>query len=678
MIEDQLVADFAAGIRNEASERLSELPVDVPLAAETALAEVILGYLEEAGSIAGHELCPHEDAGRHRPCRIIGYSLPEDSVRLDLFTALGANADPILARRDIARLSGWAARFFEYAAKGDHARFENSPAALEAASLIVAELSRIEEVRVNVLTDAIVRDRAVEQITVLERPVETEVWDIERLYRAAGEEVTRDRIEIDFTKLLGRPLACLEMRPRPAEYETYLVVLPGRLIYDLFDQYGARLFEFNVRSFLQAKGAVNRGIQRTIKEAPGRFLAYNNGLTATADEIEVSTWHGETVINRLRGLQIVNGAQTTASIHRALKVDKLPLDEVAVSMKLTLVPSTKLEEFVPLIARFANTQNPIQVADLSASDRFHQQFEALSETVWPPGEESRWFYERARGSYQMARNRQGSTPARRREFDLTCPRSQHFGKTDLAKYLMAWWGEPQIVSRGAQKNYAAFMFSLRERFGQDWTPDKDFFRHTIAKALLFKAAQAAVRKAHLQSYGANVVAYMIAFLAATHGEQLDLEGLWEAQQVSDEMHGLFAEWAPLIHAEIVASAGNRNVTEWCKKDDCWGEIKTLVLPMPRALPAEFGSVPAAKPMGDSPSNVRDDELVAQCTLLDGAAWARIMAWAASSRDVDEYDRRVVHTLSGYAMNGWIKAPSVKQAVRGSRVLVAARNAGVAL
>jgi len=356
VLEEQLVKEFAAGLRDQANDRLDELPTDLPLAPATALAEVILGYLEELGSIAGHDLCPHEDGGLPRPCRIIAYSLPDESVRLELFTTLGLSPEPILARAAIARLSGWAARFFEYAAKGNHARFENNPAALEAAVLIHRELPRIEEVRINVLTNARVRDRSVQDITVEGRLVETVVWDIERLYRATGEDVTRDRIEIDFTKLLGRPLACLEMKPRPAEYETYLVILPGKLIYNLFDQYGPRLFEFNVRSFLQAKGVVNRGIQRTIKEKPGRFLAYNNGLTATADEIEISSWHGETVISRLRGLQIVNGAQTTASIHRALKVDKLSLDEVAVSMKLTLVPPDSLKDFVPLIARFARVQ----------------------------------------------------------------------------------------------------------------------------------------------------------------------------------------------------------------------------------------------------------------------------------------------------------------------------------
>jgi hypothetical protein len=78
--------------------------------------------------------------------------------------------------------------------------------------------------------------------------------DLERLFRATRETITRDRIEIDFKKLLGRPIACLEMKPRPKEYETYMVILPGELIYQFYEEFGARLFEFNVRSFLQAKG----------------------------------------------------------------------------------------------------------------------------------------------------------------------------------------------------------------------------------------------------------------------------------------------------------------------------------------------------------------------------------------------------------------------------------------
>jgi hypothetical protein len=657
---------------------MAELPAEFPLGSASALAEVMLGYLEEAGVIAEHDLCPHVDSESRRPCRIIGISLPDDATRLDLFTCQDAATSASLRSRDLSRLSGWAARFFEYSGKGDHERFFGNSAALEAASRIQQELQRIEEVRIHVLTDARTRGIGVEQISVLGRPVATEVWDIERLYRASGEQVSRDRIEIDFVKLLGRPLSCIEMKPRPSEYETYLTLLPGKLIFQLFDQYGARLFEFNVRSFLQAKGSVNKGLQKTIKETPGRFLAYNNGLTATADHIEAESWHGEMVIKKIRGLQIVNGAQTTASIYRAAKVDKLPLDSIAVSMKLTLVEPSRLEEFVPLIARFANTQNPIQMADLSASDRFHQQFESLSASVWPPGQESRWFYERARGSYQMARSREGSTPARKREFDRTCPKEQHFGKTDLAKYLMAWWGMPQVVSRGAQKNYAAFMFSLRERLGEEWVPDRSFYCAAISQALIFKAAQSIVRKARLQSYGANVVAYMVAMLSDKYGEQLDLQTIWSAQVVSQNLRDVFVAWAPQIHAEIIQSAGSRNVTEWCKKDDCWFEVRQLNLQVSGEAPPEFGGRAQMEEKSTENSGDREEgrELVDLCMSLNAAEWTRVVAWAASSSVVEEFDKLVVHTLSGYAIKGWAKVPSQKQAVRGARVIAAARDAGV--
>jgi hypothetical protein len=679
VIEDQLLNEFADGLRAEAAERLEDLGSGSTLAADAAIAEAMLSYLEEAGAVPAHDLCPHEDQGVRRPCRILGYSLPDDSTRLELFTAHAwqPSTSETLPGREVGRLSGWAARFFDYAAKGELARFDGDAAVAGAAARIHSELARVEDVRIHVLTDSRVRDKDVADLEIHGRRIETEVWDLERLYRVTGEEVSRNRIVVDFPALLGRPIACLEMRPPPDEYQTFLLVLPGQLVHNLYERYGAQLFEFNVRSFLQAKGTVNKGIRKTIEDHPGRFLAYNNGLTATADEVEVGSWNGETVIHRLRGLQIVNGAQTTASIHRARKTDKLPLDQVAVSMKLTLVPKEKLQEFVPLIARFANTQNPIQVADLSASDIFHQKFEALSRTVWCPGEETRWFYERARGSYQVARNRFGTTPSKKREFDNTHPKSQHFGKADLAKYLMTWWGEPSTVSKGAQKNYAAFMYGLRDRVGDGWEPDRTFFQDSIAKALLFKAAQGVVRKAKLQSYGANVVTYMIAKLAADHRERVELGDIWDAQAISPEMMNLFADWAPQIHTLIVDSAAKRNVTEWCKKDVCWDAIRSAELAITDPTPAELRiPEPTAPTSLLEPS--RTDSPISACMSLDGAAWARVVAWAAANASIEDFDRKVAHTLSGYAMDGWQKEPSIKQAARGARVIEAARKSGILL
>lgn len=673
MLEAQLVEDFRARLFRDIAREREDRGDDAPLAQDIALVEVILGDLEEAGVLAEHDLCPYEDQDGRNRCKIIAYSLPDESTRLDLITGMYVG-EQYLTAQELERLAGRAAKFFSYAATSDLERFRSVRTTYEAAKRISDELSRIEDVRIHILTNGLVRDRAIEELDIEGRPIEFSVWDLERLYRAAGEEITRDRIEIDFSKLLGRPIPALEMKPPPPEYQTFLLVLPGEALSRLYDEFGARLFEFNVRSFLQARGSVNKGIRETLKNEPDRFLAYNNGLTATADEIDVAEFNGETVIRTLRGLQIVNGAQTTASIHRAAKIDKIDISRVAVSVKLTRVEPNKLAEFVPLIARFANTQNPVQLADLSANNEFHIAIERLSEQVWAPGEESRWFYERARGAYEVARMRLGSTPAKRRDFDLEYPKNQRFTKTDLAKLWMSWWQMPHVVSRGAQKNFAAFMATLPESFAEGWVPDQEFYRQTIALLIISKAAASAVRKASIQSYRANVITYVISKLRADYGSRLDLEFVWNQQSVSAEMFSLLTEWSSLIHEAIVAGAGARNVTEFCKKEECWERIKSLILPTPQPMPAELGG--AAVEMPRERRAQTDREVIERCMGLNGADWARLLAWASTSTAVTPFDLKVASTVVGYALDGWEREPTERQAIRAARLLDAAEEAGV--
>lgn len=675
MLEEQLRAEFAARLCAEVEEKMGELDPEMQMARDTALAEVMLGYIEESGDVTEHELCPHMDHIGRRRCRITAFALPDDSTRLELFIAhyIAPDQPLLIPRSDLEKLTGWAARFFAYAAQGEVDRFRNNGPAAAAAKLIAKELGRIETVRIHALTNGLVKDRVVDaSLDIKGRHVEFSVWDLERLMRATSEAVTRDCIEIDFASHHGGPLSCLELKPPARDYQTFLLILPGKLLCDLYEKFGARLFEFNVRSFLQARGNVNKGIRDTIRHQPDRFLAYNNGLTATADEIEVGSLHGETVIWKLKGLQIVNGAQTTASVHWAHKIDKLDVSRVAIAMKLTRVAPAKLTEFVPSIARYANTQNPVQIADLSANSTVHIKLEHLSEQFWCPREESRWFYERARGAYQVARARHGTTLAKRRDFDRKCPKSQHFGKTDLAKYWMSWWQRPHIVSKGAQKNFGAFMSELRDKHGPDWLPDMVFYHRTIALALLFKAAQARVRRAKLQSYGANVVTYTIAKLAADHGRTTDLETIWNNQAISPELIAMFDDWIPQLHKTITNTAGSRNVTEWCKKDACWDLLKATKFDRPERLPPEIG--PATPVMEDQ--HAAENDPIGICCKLDKAQWSQIMGWAAKCSDVDPFDLQVTSTIFSYAVGGWKNRPSEKQARRGVRVIESALRAGV--
>ena len=690
LFEERMLREFARRLNDEVEAAREDLDEGSRLPWEVALTQVAMGYMSDTGAPEGDALCPHEDTDGRDRCKIVAYSLDEDERQLLLVTAVHRPFDaqedvPFLPREEVTRATSWAARVFRHSARKDFARFAGNDAALAAAKEIRRKLDRIDSVTVAFITNARVRDREVADQEELGKPIQFEVWDLERLQRAGADAVTRDHIEVNFTEVMGAPLPVLEMKPPATEYQTFLAVVPGEVLYRLYEEYGARLFEFNVRSFLQATGKVNKGIRATLQEEAERerFLTYNNGITATADEIEVGEDHGRTVIRSLRGLQIVNGAQTTASIHRARRHDKVDVGRVAVAMKLTRVNPDKLGEFVPLISRYANTQNPVQVADLTANSPFHVRLEQLAEKVWCPGETDRWFYERARGAYQVARNRYGSTKAKRAEFDAECPKAKRFGKTELAKAWMAWWGLPHVVGRGSQKNYTAFMAQIEARKGVCWEPDEDFLRDTAALLLLVQAAQKACRVAALSSYGANVVASMIARLGHDRGEDLDLGLLWDRQAVSEPLKALMVEWAGAVHAALRTSAGNENVTEHAKKEASWEAIRKSALPWPAdgvpettgeaALPQDEPIEPDEEP---APDAGQGEDSVADCMELDGPGWGKVMEWAAGSQLVTPFDRKVAATVFQYAMDGWTKRPSVKQAKYAGRVLAAARRAGV--
>lgn len=285
------------------------------------------------------------------------------------------------------------------------------------------------------------------------------------------------------------------------QYQSYLAIIPGTALATVYERYGSRLLEQNVRSFLQFTGKVNGGIKKTIIEKPHMFLAYNNGIAATADDIElVPSIEGSGYkIAKVKDFQIVNGGQTTASIYHTYKKDKVAdISKVYVQVKLSVVKEKeKFSEIVSNISEYANTQNKVSVSDLSSNRPFHIELEKLSRSIYTPhvsGQttQTRWFYERARGQYKNARLKEGLTKAKQKAFDLRNPKNQMFTKEDLAKYVNAYAevleGKkiiigPHYVVRGNQKNYAQFMSSNIEK-----RIDSVYYEDVIAKAILFRTA----------------------------------------------------------------------------------------------------------------------------------------------------------------------------------------------
>ena len=408
------------------------------------------------------------------------------------------------------------------------------------------------------------------------------VWDIERVFRFDTVGRGRDEIEIDLENEYGGAIPIIFAQESKAEHKSYLTIVPGTVLAKIYERWGARLLEQNVRVFLQARGNVNKGIRRSIESEPSMFFAYNNGITATAEEVEICQTNEGAKLQRLKHFQIVNGGQTTASIHLAHRT-KVNLEQIFIQMKLSVVEPERTREVIPKISQYANSQNRVSASDFFSNHLFHIRVEKFSRRIFAPAAEGtfrqrKWFYERARGQYAEARSL--LTQAERKKFDLENPRSQLISKTDLAKFLNVWREKPDLVSRGAQANFIEFA----EYIERSWEKkEKSFneawFKDTIVKAIIFRRVEKIVSSQdwYQGGYRANIVAYTIARLAfhlRTNNMHLNSQLLWQRQSLSQKFENELAIIAEKVHRVLTTpDSGYANVTQWAKKPQCWHKVK---------------------------------------------------------------------------------------------------------
>jgi hypothetical protein len=517
---------------------------------------------------------------------------------------------------------------------------ETSPA-FGLADLISTRWSGIGKIRMFLVSNRLLSGRVDGRAAGALQHVEVSysVWDISRLHRYITSGHGREAVEINLAEF-GGPVPGLPAHLDGAGYEAYLLVMPGEQLANIYDRWGARLLEQNVRCFLQARGNINKGIRNTIENNPEMFFAYNNGITATAESVEASLSPSGLQVKQLRNLQIVNGGQTTASIHAASRKKDVDLSRVFVQMKLSIIPPERSPEVVPKISEYANSQNRVNAADFFANHPFHVRIEDFSRRIFAPSpdgsfRQSKWFYERARGQYQDARAYLSAGD--RRKFDLEYPKRQLFSKTDLAKYLNVWWGNPDIVSQGAQKNFAHFAGTI----GREWAKRPDdfneaFYRETIAKAVVFKAVERLVTQQpwYEGGYRANIVAYAIAKLAhdvAARGAAVNYEAIWKSQDISPAMSAAFTVMAGAVHNVIVdPPAGIRNVTEWAKKKGCWQQVQALNISLPTPFLKELLSKEEKR--HSEKAAVKEQRLLngieaqMEVVRLGGEFWKSVLDW----------------------------------------------------
>ena len=563
---------------------------------ETAFVEDFARRLTDAEEVDNLTAAHFEGVGlANRKMRFDGYDFGDEEGHVVLAISHFSNLDEVqtLAESEANRLLGQVVAFIETALTGKLVtQLEESSAGYQVARQLVDQAPRTFKVRVYLMTNYALSSRikGFESRDVQGLSIEFHPWDIQRLQRVQESELGREEIEIDLSEWQVGGLPCLKAPITSDSVETYLCVVPAAVLAGIYRKHGGRVLESNVRSFLSARGNVNRGIRGTLSQQPEMFLSFNNGITATATMVTIGAADGEARLLRIRDLQIVNGGQTTASIFNAEKEDKsLDLTNAFVQMKLIVVSEDQEAEIVPKISRFANTQNRISDADFFSNHPFHQRMEEKSRRILAPSVagspyQTKWFYERTRGQFNTERSRLGTSGAR--QFDVEYPKAQVINKTDAAKYLVSWSGMPHVVSSGAQKNFIQFAKEVDEQWSRDDLQfGDDYFRELVAKGIIFNGVRLRVLKSDWYredpGYLANIVTYAIAKLVASiqsgrTNQRFDLLRLWSEQSLSDD---LWAALEPIaVAARKVLTAPNRpvaNVTEWAKREGCWQALKAL-------------------------------------------------------------------------------------------------------
>jgi hypothetical protein len=639
---------------------------------EQVFTELALSFLSDAGETENYRVCFDEKISKRGiEHKINGYSLYENYETLDLFVTIynGDSTIQSVTKGDADKTIDRAVKFFRNAIYKDYVNeIEESSEIFDLAQTL-ANVPEVKEylTRVNIflITNGEIKADLKTSDTVAGYTIFYRTIDINYLFNLSDK--SRVPIEINFEQS-GYKVPCIVNETENSDYQSWLAIIPGLALADIYEQYGARLLEQNVRSFLQFTGKINKGIRNTILKEQHMFMAFNNGIAATAEEVTITDLPNNQgkAITRVKDFQIVNGGQTTASVYHTWKKDKVDISNVFIPVKLTIVKNRdNFSEIVGRIAEYANTQNRVSASDLSSNRENHVLIEKLSRTIWAPpisGETSqtRWFFERSRGQYKNERIRFGITPSKRKQFDKQNPRNQMFTKESLAKYINAYEevynGKklvigPHIVVRGSQKNYAQFL-----NYNFSFKPDNIFFEDAIAKAILFSSAEKVygVKPNAIGDMRYITVPYSIAWLGFKLGYKLDLYKIWKQQSLSDTLKNKIHEIMSKIEEHIKSKAPGSLYGEWAKKEECWNSIKIEGFNINlENLKGDLGNKSSEKRKKLTEDETQKAEFEASLNRLKSIhikTWKKIEDWGRETQNLSQYQYDMASTLNSKIRN----------------------------
>lgn len=715
------------------NEYRSILHEDIALAANANMSNIEEEFLRYVTDIliAGEEFddfveCYWEGLSRSRGnMRIDGYAMDETDGSCCVFICdfHGPHEDDAIRAEDINSLFKKIRFFVEEATKYElYLELEESTQVYEFARNLYYDIEEITKFRFYLLTDAFNRQRKknIKDDEVAGKIVELNVWDINRLYDVVNSTTQKESVEIFLSDFESNGIPCvkaveyhdviadievlptyedelLEVREgenKPENiitYSSYLAVVPGKILNDLYLEYGSRLLEGNVRSFLSVKGKVNKSIQTTIKNYPEMFFAYNNGIAATASEIDTDMTEAGMVITRIKDLQIVNGGQTTASIANTLltarKDENIDISKIYVPMKISVLEHSMSERIIPKISEYSNSQNKVDASDFFSNHPFHIRMEDFSRKTPAPAVNGNqfqqyWYYERTRGQYNQGKMKFKPKSSQLKQYETRYPESQVIKMVDLAKYMEIYLGAPDIVSKGKQAIVKVFAEEIKKQWQKS---DADFniyyFKRLVALAILFKGTDDIIRQTawykEKHSYKANVIAYTMSILfdhirTNVKGYEMDFLRIWNQQSLYPELISQIRVLCTEVYEFITRDDRlTENVTQWCKQAKCWERAKkikwTIQSEFIRTLVSNDNISNEVKDAKEKQKVSNEVDALKFIISSGKVYWQNVYTWASARRLLSDIETSIIKMVINMDVTGRI--PSVKQA----KVLIKTRE-----
>lgn len=639
--------DFARDFMNLVKEEAVENGTSV----EQQFTENVLDYIKEEGAAVSPELfyCVNKECSRPTEAdyyKINAFDYSESAGILDLFITVYIESEGLteIKKNRIDQAHNALAHFLSKCVKDDkmYQQYINEDTEVaEIVGTIKEEFKNknISLIRFFVITNGQLKTdyNSSSEIKVgdVDYDFEFNIWDICAIRNSEVAAQHDGAIDIDFESEYAHSIECLELGENGG-VKSYLAIMPAEILARVYKKYKTRLLNQNVRNYLGGTIKVNKGMAKTLRDDPAMFFAYNNGISSTALKVGLRRDEGGKVyITNVTNWQIVNGGQTTNTIYSMFSRN-IDMQNAYVTLKISEInfeDEKKKEEAISHIARFANSQTQIKESDLAANIGYMLKLDEISKSEWTPVNSVRrntqWFFERMRGQYDNAKGEPRTKKAK--DFVAQHPKKQRFTKTDIAKWEMAWAGRPDIASKGGEQSFD--FFHKKSLKTDSIIVDRNYFHQLIAKAIIYQSISEICKQNGIKGYVNIICNYVLATLAWKSRESLDLDYIWNHQEIHPAMRVAIEQEADIVNKYILKLGQEGvNPSVKAKNEPFWKDITLRMVGLPELDKVLLSS-------NEDELTAENQAKIEQFEKLPADIWRQLSVWGKDARKLSLLERK---------------------------------------